>query len=110
MPSYLGPTDPLSRSRIALASAPIAVTAGDYWQNNAGSLNLEADPKSGSRSSRSSSAPSAAPWSGSPPTSRSPTARTWRSLGQARLKAAERAAEQAQEHSAFAGGAELSRR
>jgi hypothetical protein len=43
-------TDTTSRSRIALASAPIPVTEGDYfecvvWQNNAGSLNLEADPK-----------------------------------------------------------------
>jgi len=42
--------DTTSRSRIALASAPIAVADGDYfecqvWQNASGSLDVEADPK-----------------------------------------------------------------
>lgn len=50
MPGYLGPTDGSNRSRIALASAPIAVADGDYfecqvWQNTSGSLEVEADPK-----------------------------------------------------------------
>jgi hypothetical protein len=50
MPGYLGPTDGSSRSRIALASAPISVTDGDYfecqvWQTASGSLDVEADPK-----------------------------------------------------------------
>jgi hypothetical protein len=50
MPGYLGPTDTSSRSRIALTSAPIAVTDGDHfecqvWQNASGSLDVEADPK-----------------------------------------------------------------
>jgi hypothetical protein len=50
MPGYLGPTDTSSRSRIALTSAPIAVTDGDYfecqvWQNASGSIDLEADAK-----------------------------------------------------------------
>ena len=50
MPGYLGPVDTNSRSRIALTSAPIAVSDGDYfecqvWQNGSGSLDIEADPK-----------------------------------------------------------------
>jgi hypothetical protein len=50
MPGYLGPVDTSSRSRIALTSAPIVVTDGDYfecqvWQNASGSLDVEADPK-----------------------------------------------------------------
>jgi hypothetical protein len=50
MPGYLGPTDGSSRSRIALASAPVLVTDGDdfecqVWQSASGSLDLEADPK-----------------------------------------------------------------
>jgi hypothetical protein len=50
MPASLGPTEGSNRSRIALASAPIATADGDYfesevWQNASGSLDIEADPK-----------------------------------------------------------------
>jgi hypothetical protein len=50
LPGYLGPTDGNNRSRIALASAPIAVADGDYfecqvWQSASGSLDVEADPQ-----------------------------------------------------------------
>jgi hypothetical protein len=50
LPGYLGPTDGNNRSRIALASAPIAVANGDYfeclvWHNASGSLDVEADPQ-----------------------------------------------------------------
>lgn len=46
LPSYLGPTDGNNRSRVALASAPIAVNDGDHfecrvWQNAGGSLDVE---------------------------------------------------------------------
>jgi hypothetical protein len=45
-----GPTDGSNRAHIALPSAPIPVTDGDYfecqvWQSASGSLDLEADPK-----------------------------------------------------------------
>ena len=50
LPGYLGPTDGSNRSRIALASAPIAVADGDYfecqvWHSATGSLDVEVDPK-----------------------------------------------------------------
>jgi hypothetical protein len=50
LPGYLGPTDTASRSRIALTSAPIPVTDGDYfeclvWQNSGSNQDIEADPQ-----------------------------------------------------------------
>jgi len=49
-PGYLGSTETADRSRIALASAPIAVADGDYfeclvWQNSGSNQDLEADPQ-----------------------------------------------------------------
>ncbi len=48
LPGYLGTVDTATSSRIALASAPIDVVDGDYfeclvWQNSGGSLDVEAD-------------------------------------------------------------------
>jgi hypothetical protein len=50
LPGYLGPTDGNNRARIALTSAPLAVTDGDYfeclvWQNAGAGLDVEADPQ-----------------------------------------------------------------